>query len=190
MPGSCCSSAIASSGPSAVSRSTSSRPALPRLHAVEPGQRARFDLAGQVVHALPTPAALARLDRVPGLPDAALPRLHAVAEAASAGRLDVDRLTALGPDEAMAALQQLPGIGAFYSALVVVRACGLTDVLSTQEPHSRRAVRSLYGLDHEPDDAELAAIAEAWRPVRTWVTVALRAVGPRLGTPSGTNAAA
>ena len=151
---------------------------------------ARFDLAGQVVHALPTPAALARLDRVPGLPDAALPRLHAVAEAASAGRLDVDRLTALGPDEAMAALQQLPGIGAFYSALVVVRACGLTDVLSTQEPHSRRAVRSLYGLDHEPDDAELAAIAEAWRPFRTWATVALRAVGPRLGTPSGTNAAA
>ena len=73
---------------------------------------ARFELAGQVVHALPTPAALARLDRVPGLPDAALPRLHAVAEAASAGRLDVDRLTALGPDEAMAELQRLPGIGA------------------------------------------------------------------------------
>jgi DNA-3-methyladenine glycosylase II len=90
------------------------------------------------------------------------------------------------PDEARAELQRLPGIGPFYSALVVVRACGLTDVLSTQEPHSRRAVRSLYGLDHEPDDAELASIAEAWRPFRTWATVALRAVGPRLGTTDGT----
>jgi DNA-3-methyladenine glycosylase II len=51
-------------------------------------------------------------------------------------------------------------------------------------------VRALHGLDHEPDDAELAAIAEAWRPFRTWATVALRAVGPRLGTGPGTNAAA
>jgi DNA-3-methyladenine glycosylase II len=151
---------------------------------------AGFELAGQRVHALPTPATIARLDLVDGLQDAALPRLHAIAEAATAGRLDVDRLTALEPEEAMAELQRLPGIGPFYSALIVVRACGLTDVLSTQEPHSRRMVRALHGLDHEPDDAELAAIAEAWRPFRTWATVALRAVGPRLGTGPGTNAAA
>ncbi len=71
----------------------------------------------------------------------------------------------------MAELQTLPGIGPFYSALVVVRACGLTDVLSTQEGHSRAAVRSLYGLDHDPDEAELTAIAEAWRPFRTWAAV-------------------
>ena len=151
---------------------------------------AGFELAGQTVHALPTPATIARLDRVDGLQDAAVPRLHALAEAATAGRLDVDRLTALAPVDAMAELQQLPGIGPFYSALVVIRACGLTDVLSTQEPRSRRAVRDLYGLDHEPDDAELTTIAEAWRPFRTWATVALRAVGPRLGTGPGTNAAA
>ena len=151
---------------------------------------ATFVLAGQRVHAVPTPAALARLDRVDGLQDAAVPRLHAVAEAATGGRLDVDRLTALAPGDAMAELQQLPGVGPFYSALVVVRACGLTDVLSTQEPHSRRAVRTLYGLDHEPDEAELTSMAEAWRPFRTWATVALRAVGPRLGTGPGTTAAA
>jgi DNA-3-methyladenine glycosylase II len=153
-----------------------------------------FELAGRQVHALPTPATVARLEAVAGLQDAAVPRLHGIAEAATAGRLDVDRLTAVGPEEAMAELQMLPGIGPFYSALVVVRACGLTDVLSTQEAHSRRAVQHLYGLDHEPDDTELASIAEAWRPFRTWATVALRAVGPRLGTdngtPPGTSAAA
>jgi DNA-3-methyladenine glycosylase II len=141
---------------------------------------ATFELAGQTVHALPTPAAWGRLDRVDGLPDAAVPRLHGIAEAATAGRLDVERLTALTPEEAMAELQLLPGIGPFYSALVVIRACGLTDVLSVQEPHSRRTVQALYGLDHEPDEAELGAISEAWRPFRTWATVALRAVGPRL----------
>jgi len=143
---------------------------------------ATFELAGQLVHALPTPAVFAGLDHIEGLQDAAIPRLHGLAEAAAAGRLDLDRLTALTPEEAMVELQRLPGIGPFYSALVVVRACGLTDVLSAQEPHSRRSVQTLYGLDHEPDETELAAIAEAWRPFRTWATVALRAVGPRLSS--------
>jgi DNA-3-methyladenine glycosylase II len=139
-----------------------------------------FELAGQVVHAFPTPATFARLEQVEGLQDAAVPRLRGLAEAAGAGRLDVDRLAAMPPEEAMPDLQRLPGIGPFYSALVVIRACGLTDVLSTQEQHSRRAVQTLYGLDHEPGGAELEALAEAWRPFRTWATVALRAVGPRL----------
>jgi DNA-3-methyladenine glycosylase II len=143
---------------------------------------AAFELAGQAVHALPTPAGFARLDRVEGLQDAAVPRLHGVAEAATAGRLDVDRLTAMTPEQAMAELQRLPGIGPFYSALVVVRACGLTDVLSTEERHSRDAVQRLYGLDHTPDETELATIAERWRPFRTWATVALRAVGSRLSS--------
>jgi len=31
-----------------------------------------------------------------------------------------------------------------------------------------------YGLDHDPDIAELAAIAEAWKPYRMWVAVCLR----------------
>jgi DNA-3-methyladenine glycosylase II len=148
--------------------------ALRERHSQQHG--ASFELAGQTAHALPTPGAFARLEHVAGLQDAAVPRLHGLAEAANDGRLDIDRLTALTPERAMAELQGLPGIGPFYSALVVVRACGLTDVLSTQEQHSRR----LYGLDHEPDEQELTAIAEAWRPFRTWATVALRAIGPRL----------
>jgi DNA-3-methyladenine glycosylase II len=139
-----------------------------------------FELAGRAVPALPTPRTLAGLGHVDGLQDAALPRLHGIAEAATAGRLDIDRLTAMMPEEAMLDLQELPGIGPFYSALVVIRACGLTDVLSTQEGHSRDAVRDLYGLDHDPDAAELAAIAEAWRPFRTWAAVMLRALSPRL----------
>jgi DNA-3-methyladenine glycosylase II len=149
---------------------------------------AAFELAGQQVHALPSPATLAGLAAVDGLPDAAVPRLRGIAEAAAAGRLDVDALTALTPQDAMAELQRLPGIGPFYSTLVVIRACGLTDVLSTHEPHSRRIVRDLFALDHEPDDVELASIAEPWRPFRTWATVALRAVGSRLVTDTAARA--
>ena len=76
-------------------------------------------------------------------------------------------------------LQQLPGIGPFYSALIVIRALGLTDVLSTQEDHTRELVRQQYGLDHVPTDAELAQIADAWRPFRTWAAVTLRALSRR-----------
>ena len=84
------------------------------------------------------------------------------------------------PAEAMLDVQRLPGIGPFYSALIVIRACGLADVLSTQEDHTRAAVQTLYDLDHMPGDAELGRIAEAWRPFRTWAAVSLRAVGSRL----------
>ncbi len=75
---------------------------------------------------------------LPGLPADRIPRLHAIAEAARRGELSVESADALRPDAAMAAVQELPGIGPFYSALIVVRACGLTDVLP-DEPHVREA---------------------------------------------------
>ena len=53
-----------------------------------------------------------------GLPADRIPRLHAVAEAARDGKLEADALRALPPDEARAELQQLPGIGPFYSSLI------------------------------------------------------------------------
>lgn len=139
-----------------------------------------FTLAGRTEAALPTPSQLLSVSEIPGLPVDRIPRLHAIASAALEGQLDVGRLRAMDTDEAMIDLQQLPGIGPFYSALIVIRALGLTDVLSTQEDHTREMVREGYGLDHVPDDDELAAIAEAWRPFRTWAAVTLRALSKRL----------
>ncbi len=68
----------------------------------------------------------------------------------------------------------LPGIGPFYSALIVVRACGLADVLP-DEPHVREAAERLY--ERSLTDAEFTELAEGWRPFRTWVSVLLRAIG-------------
>jgi len=138
-----------------------------------------FELAGRTEAALPTPAQLLSITEFPGLPADRIPRLHAIATAAHEGQLDVDRLRAMPPDQAMLDLQQLPGIGPFYSALIVIRSLGLTDVLSTQEDHTRELVRERYGLDHAPSDDELATIAEAWRPFRTWAAVTLRALSSR-----------
>ncbi|MEP6481877.1 MAG: hypothetical protein ABJA94_07715 [Rhodoglobus sp.] len=138
-----------------------------------------FTLAGRIEAAIPTPAQLLSVDSFPGLPADRVPRLHAIANAAQEGQLDVDRLRAMEPDAAMLDLQRLPGIGPFYSALIVIRALGLTDVLSTEEDHTRETVREQYGLDHAPTNAELASISEAWRPFRTWAAVTLRALSAR-----------
>jgi DNA-3-methyladenine glycosylase II len=140
---------------------------------------ATFDLAGVRTVAVPTPSQLLAVETVPGLPADRMPRLHAVAEAAQRGELDAVRLRELPPDDAMADLQRLPGIGPFYSALIVIRACGHADALSLAEGHSRQAARELYGVDHELTDAEFERLAEGWRPFRTWVAVMLRALAGR-----------
>lgn len=137
------------------------------------------EVAGRPMGVVPAPGALARVAGLSGLPEASIPRLHATAAAAQRGELDVARLAGLAPDEAMRGLQRLPGIGPFYSALVVARACGLPDVLA-DEPRSRAIVHELYGLTRPLDDAGYAAFAQRWAPWRTWVIVHARAAAHRL----------
>jgi DNA-3-methyladenine glycosylase II len=141
---------------------------------------AGFDLSGIRTLCVPTPSAVLEMESVPGLPADRLPRLHAVAEAAQRGELDAERLRSMPPEDAQAELQRMPGIGPFYSSLIVIRACGHADAPSFGEPRSRAAIQAAYGVDHELSDAELLALAETWRPFRTWVTVMMRALGSGL----------
>lgn len=149
-----------------------------------------FAVAGQQLHALPTPRQLLGVREFPGIDSARLHRLHGVARAALDWRLDADRLRAIGPEAAMAELRRLDGIGPFYSALVVVRASGLADVLATTEPRLLALVGQLYGLAGPAEPADLEAIAEAWRPLRTWAGVLVRAAARRLAPATATAAVA
>jgi len=137
---------------------------------------AGFELSGTRTLCVPTPSALLEIESVPGLPADRIPRLHAVAQAAQRGVLDADRLRAMAPEDAKAELQQLPGIGPFYSSLIVIRACGHADAPTLGEPRSRAAIEQAYGIDHELRDEELLALAERWRPFRTWISVMMRAL--------------
>jgi DNA-3-methyladenine glycosylase II len=137
---------------------------------------ASFELAGTRTLCVPTPSAVLRIESVPGLPVDRIPRLHAVAVAAQRGQLDAERLRAMPVEDAQAELQQLPGIGPFYSSLIVIRACGHADVPALGEPRSRAAIQQAYGFDHELSDDELLDLSEAWRPFRTWVSVMMRAL--------------
>jgi DNA-3-methyladenine glycosylase II len=126
-------------------------------------------LAGRERVTFPAPERLLRVDSFPSLPAQKVPRLHGIARAALEGRLDRGPLLALAQEPALAALQELPGIGPFYAALILLRAVGTTDFLATNEPRLRRHVAELYA------GAELEDVADGWRPFRTWVSVLLRA---------------
>jgi DNA-3-methyladenine glycosylase II len=139
-----------------------------------------FEVAGGQVAAFPRPEALLAVESLPGLPDNKLARLHAVARAAVEGLLDVQRLRALGPEEAHVQLQTLPGIGPFYASLIVLRAVGFTDVPVTDEPLALELMGWLYGLGRPATPADVLQLSAPWRPWRTWTTVLLRAAGPGL----------
>lgn len=142
---------------------------------------ATFDLAGETVASFPVPERLLEVEPGPGLPEEKAHRLHGVARAALEGQLDPERLQAMDPEEAMAEVQRLKGLGPFYSMLVVIRATGLTDVLPSAEPRALRAAAHFYGLDAPPDREAFTALAEPWRPFRTWAVVLLRVAGDRAG---------
>ena len=139
-----------------------------------------FDLAGQQLAALPSPAQLLRIEAFPGIPADRIERLQGVARAAQEGRLDAARLLRLHPEEAMAGLREIPGIGPFYSALIVIRGTGFTDVLPLGEPKLRTLVEQLYNLPAPVSDETLSGLAEAWKPFRTWAAVLIRAAAKRV----------
>jgi DNA-3-methyladenine glycosylase II len=139
-----------------------------------------FDLAGVRLAALPTPGQLLRVESFPGIPEDKLHRLHGVARAALEGQLDVGYLKELGPERAMAELQSIKGIGPFYSSLIVIRGTGFRDVLPVSEPRALALAARLYQLAGPPSEAEFRALAEVWRPFRTWAVVLIRAAARRI----------
>ncbi|MBV9047008.1 MAG: hypothetical protein JOY58_01990 [Solirubrobacterales bacterium] len=147
---------------------------------------ARFELAGSRVHAFPQPAALRELpDDTPGLNPEKVSRLRAIAGAALEGDLDAGHLQALGPDRAWVELQRLRGLGPFYAGLVVLRATGFADaMLPMTEPKVLARAAQLYDLVQPPTLDQFAAMAQAWRPFRTWATVLIRLAGERAARPA------
>jgi DNA-3-methyladenine glycosylase II len=139
-----------------------------------------FDLAGAPQAAFPAPGRLLGVQSFPGIPDDKMRRLHGVAHAALQGTLDVGRLKELGPERAMAELQAIKGIGPFYSALIVIRGTGFTDVLPVSEPKALALTARLYDLAGPPAEAQFRELAEAWKPFRTWAVVLIRAAARRI----------
>lgn len=121
----------------------------------------------------PPPEAILALDRFEGLPEEKLVRLKGVASAALEGKLDAERLRAMPYEEAHAKLRSLRGIGQWTADHVLVRGTGLADELPVSEPRVLRGIAEAYGLASTPKEEEAIAIAQSWRPLRTWISVML-----------------
>lgn len=131
-----------------------------------------IDVAGRTLHALPRPQVLLATDSWPGVSAAKMTALHAVCEAALAGKLATSYLRARPFVEVVAELRALRGIGAWTSQGIVLRGAGLADEIPDDET-TRKAVRFAYRLPRVPSHAEVVARGEAWRPYRMWAVVLL-----------------
>jgi DNA-3-methyladenine glycosylase II len=142
------------------------------------------EVAGAPMAAFPTPEQLLGITAFEGVPPVKIERLHAVARAASDGRLEAEEIRRADPEEAMARLREIPGIGPFSASLIVLRASGVRDVPVDQEPRLAAIVGRLYGLPGPATPDDMRRLGEVWRPFRTWVGVLLRAAAGRLPNPA------
>ena len=139
-------------------------------------------VAGEEVPAFPLPERLLTAEALPGMAANRVAWLRVVARAALDGKLDAPRLAAMAPGDALAELQKLPGIGPMHATLILLRATGVADVLTSAEPRLPGYVAHFYGTGPEPASREeVERIADGWRPYRTWAAVLIRAAGDRLG---------
>ena len=120
---------------------------------------------------LPSPQELLAADpqvlRASGMSTRKGATLRALAERFVDGRLSHQALVAMTDDEVVQALTQVPGIGPWTAHGFLIVALDRPDVLVTGDLALRRTIQRVYGLDHSPTEAEILALAEAWRPYRS-----------------------
>jgi DNA-3-methyladenine glycosylase II len=126
---------------------------------------------------LPTAADVLATDpallREAGLSWRKIGTLRELAERLSDGRLDAKALAGLTDDDLIARLTEIPGIGPWTAQGALIIALGREDVVLPGDLALRRAVRTAYRLDHVPEEDEVLAIAEKWRPYRSLATAYL-----------------
>ncbi len=93
--------------------------------------------------------------------------LRSLAEHVLSGELELDRLNELRDAEVIRELTAVRGIGEWTAHMFLIFTLHREDVLPTGDLGVRNAAMRAYGLDAPPAPAELAGIAEPWRPHRT-----------------------
>ena len=120
---------------------------------------------------LPSPDELLAADpevlRASGLSYRKGATLRALAERFVDGRLSDEAFSGMTDDEVEAALTAVPGIGPWTARGFLLVALDRPDVFLTGDLALRRAIQRAYGLDHVPNDEEIAEVAERWRPYRS-----------------------
>ena len=130
---------------------------------------------------LPSPEQLLATDpedlRATGMSRRKVQTLRAIAERFVDGRLDPGELRRLPDEEVIARLTEVPGVGRWTAEGFLAIALRRDDVVLPGDLALRKAIQRAYGLDHIPSEAEVMAVAEAWRPYRSLAVKYLFASG-------------
>ncbi|MFN8455851.1 MAG: DNA-3-methyladenine glycosylase 2 family protein [Anaerolineae bacterium] len=89
-----------------------------------------------------------------------------LARAVSHNLLDLERLAYLDDEAVRVELKQIKGIGDWTVDIYLLMALRRPDVFPPNDLALLAALQKLKGLDLRPTPAELAAVAENWRPYR------------------------
>jgi DNA-3-methyladenine glycosylase II len=90
-----------------------------------------------------------------------------LAQRFSDGRLSETELRQLPDQEVIRRLTEVKGIGAWTVQGALLIALQRPDIIRTDDLALRHAIKASYGLDHLPDPAEVADLAQHWRPYRS-----------------------
>ncbi len=107
------------------------------------------------------------------------------ARAVATGRLDLEALRRAEPEEAIARLTQLKGVGRWTAEYVLLRGLGFPDVIPAADGGLRRIIGQAYGFGRPATEAEVRALAARWAPWRAyaafywWFTLQRAASRPR-----------
>lgn len=141
---------------------------------------AKVMVDGREYPAFPPPVTLVDAGGL-GLPAQKEEWLRGLARAALDGVLTTEHLRALAPEEALAELRALPGVGPFSAGLILIRGAGAPDAFPGDEPRLFAILREAYGLPRDAPPAAYRRLAEAWRPYRSWASFLFRATAYGLG---------
>lgn len=86
------------------------------------------------------------------------------------GSLDLERLWHLTDEEVLDELTKLRGIGRWTVECLLLFGLGRADLLPAADIGLRNAVRRVYGLAHQPREAEVREIGRVWSPWSSYVT--------------------
>ncbi|WEX10112.1 DNA-3-methyladenine glycosylase [Chelativorans sp. AA-79] len=102
-----------------------------------------------------------------GLSRAKQRTLTALSVALRERELDLHGLDALSPEEAIAALTAVPGVGPWTAQVYLLVAAGHADIFPAGDVALQTAVAHALRLEPRPGANQLALIAESWSPLRS-----------------------
>ncbi|WP_332698998.1 DNA-3-methyladenine glycosylase family protein [Bosea sp. (in: a-proteobacteria)] len=126
--------------------------------------------------------------RLSGLSRPKQKTLRAVAAAIAEGRLDLAGLEAASPEFVHEHMTAVSGIGPWTADVYLLFCLGHRDGFAAGDLAVQEAAKLAFGLAARPKPAELAALAEAWRPWRGVAARLLWAYYAALKSREGVNA--